>query len=141
MFGYYTEILILCWISLGVLCILVYENNRISKENKRYLYLTYILIAVSAFAEWCGVYLNGRMDVPGWLLVLAKCADYILTPAAGGVFVMQMHLHNRWQKAINTVMIANAIFQIIAIPNGWTISIDQQNHYTRGPLYPVYIGI
>ena len=141
MFGYYTSILILCWISLLVMCILVYENNRISHENKSYLYLTYVLIAVSAFSEWYGVYLDGRTDMPGWVLILVKCADYILTPAAGGVLVMQMHLHNRWQKVLNAVMIANAVFQIIAVPNGWTVSIDGQNHYTHGPLFPVYVGI
>ncbi len=141
MFGYYTSILILCWISLLVMCVLVCENNRISHENKRYLYLSYVLIAVSAFSEWYGVYLDGRIDVPGWVLIPVKCADYIFTPAAGGVLVMQMNLHNRWQKVLNAVMIANAVFQIIAVPNGWTVSIDGQNHYTHGPLFPVYVGI
>ena len=36
--------------SLGVLGLLVYENDRIRKSDKRLLYLTYALIAASALA-------------------------------------------------------------------------------------------
>lgn len=140
MFSYYTSVLILCWMALAVLCVLVHENDRISPKSKRQFYLTFFLIAVSAFAEWSGVQLDGRQDCPGWLLKAVKCADYILTPVAGRALV-QMGEKKRWGKAMNILIGANAAFEIVAVPCGWTVQIDAQNHYTHGPLYPVYFGV
>ena len=68
MYSYYTFILILCWIALGAMCILAHENDRMPRENKTLLYTTYLLVAVSAFAEWCGVQLDGRTEMPVWML-------------------------------------------------------------------------
>lgn len=141
MYSYYTFILILCWIALLAMCILAHENDRMPRENKRLLYATYLLVAVSAFAEWCGVQLDGRMDMPVFMLRLAKCADYILTPAAGGALVMQMRLQNNWQKAMNRILIANAVLQIVSVPGEWMVVIDAKNHYSHGPLFPVYLCV
>ena len=83
--------------ALGVLCILVHENGRMQKDDKKLLYITYTLVALSAIAEWTGVQLNGRDDIPEVLLLTAKTCDYILTPLAGGALVAQMHMKNIWQ--------------------------------------------
>ena len=139
--SYYTSVIILTWIGLAVLCILVMENNRIARDDKRLLYLTYALIAFSALAEWCGVLLDGRADVPVWLIRVVKCLDYILTPMAGGALVIQIHLNNRWQKAIYGTLLVNTVFQIVSAPFGWMLMIDEQNHYYHGPLFPLYMGI
>ena len=111
--SYYTSIIVLCWLALGVLSILIRENNRLSKADKRLLYLTYTLIAVSAFAEWCGVQLDGRMDVPRWLLIVIKTTDYILTPMAGGALVIQMRLKNGWRNVMLGILAFNALFQVL----------------------------
>ena len=141
MYSYYTVILILCWIALGAMCVLVHENDRILRKDKRVLYITYLLVALSAFAEWCGVQLDGRTEMPAWLLRVAKCADYILTPAAGGALVMQMRLQNNWQKVMNGVLIANAVLQLASVPGGWMLVIDAQNRYSHGPLFPLYLCV
>ena len=141
MFLYYTAILILCWITLTAMCVLVYENDRIPYNSKRLLFLTYELVAVSALAEWCGVWLDGRTDIPGWILRTAKCADYVLTPLAGGVLVMHMRMQNRWQKAMNMILIANGVLQLVSLPFGWVVVIDAQNRYSHGPLFPVYLAL
>lgn len=141
MFSYYTSILVLCWMALVTMCILVHENNRISADDKRLLFLTYALVGISAFAEWYGVLLNGRTDISPWLIRIIKCADYILTPMAGGTLVRQMRLHNRLQKAVDSILVANNILQIVSIPGGWMVFVDEQNRYSHGPLFPVYIGL
>ena len=138
--SYYTVLIILSWMSLGVLCILVHENSWIPRTDKRQFYLTYGIIALSALAEWCGLQLSGNERFPGWLLPLVKCADYALTPLAGGAIVGQMKLRDRWSKALVVVLIANAVFQIIASFNSWMIVIDDHNNYMHGPLYPIYIA-
>ena len=138
---YYSALIILSWMSLGVLCVLISENSWIPRANKGIFYLTYGLIAVSALAEWLGVQMAGRPDVPHWVLSLVKCLDYTLTPMAGGALVGQMRLKNRWLTAMFVVLAANMVFQIIAAFNGWMIVIDEANRYTHTPLYLVYVTV
>lgn len=137
--GYYTAICILTWLSLAVICILVHENGRLHKEDKRRLYVVYALIATSAFAEWAAMMLDGVESLPKWPLMLAKCADYTLTPLAGGAIVRQMGVKNRLTKVLNAVLVMNIVFQIVAITGGWTVGIDEHNHYHHGDLYVVYM--
>ena len=125
--------------ALGVLCILLWENSWIPKEDKRHFYLTYGIIALAALAEWTGIQLNGKESIPKWVLAGVKCADYVLTPLAGGALAAQMKLRNRWHTALIAVLAANTLFQIVACFNRWMIVIDDQNHYSHGPLYTVYI--
>ncbi len=133
--SYCSVLIILCWLALGVLCILVHENSWISGKDKRLFYLTYGIIALSAFAEWIGVQLSGNEAISVWVLKLVKCFDYILSPMAGGAIVAQMKLHNRWFKALIAVLAGNAVFQIIASFNDWMILVDMQHRYIHGPLY------
>ena len=139
--GFYTALIALCWMALCVLCILVRENSWIPGEDKGLFYLTYAIIALSALAECLGVHLSGNTGVPAWVLAVVKCADYILTPLAGGAIVAQMKLHDRWSKALMIVLAANAAFQLAAAFNGWMVVIDAQNRYTHGPLYMVYMAV
>lgn len=136
---YYTSIIFLSLMALLVLCVLVRENGRIRSENKNLFYLTYLLIALSALAEWAGIRLDGVESFPSWPLRAAKCADYILTPMAGGALVRQMQKRNRRYKAMIAILAANAVFQIAACFGGWTVRIDGHNHYSHGPLYGCYV--
>ena len=141
MYNYYTAICIMIWLMLLVLCILIRENGRTAEKKKRLFYLTYLLIALAALAEWVGLQLNGREDLPKAALQVVKCADYILTPMAGGALVRQMRLNNRCQKAMDWILVANTAIQLISVPAGWMVVIDAQNHYSHGPFYPLYVGI
>ena len=141
MFGYYTSVLILCGITLAAMSILVHENGRISNEDKRLMYLTYVLVAVSAFAEWCGVQLDGRADMPAWIIKAVKCADYIFTPMSGVALVLQIRFKSHPKIIMYVVIIANTILQLVSAPFGWMVEIDAQNHYSHGPLYPIYFGV
>ena len=139
--SYYTSIIILSWMALGVLCILVRENDRMRKADKRVFYLTYEMLALAALAEWLGVQLNGNSAFPVWFLKLVKCADYILTPASGGMLIFQLPDRSIWRRLMYIVLAVNAVFQILAMLNGWMLSIDAQNHYVHGPLYGLYIAV
>ena len=139
--GYYTANIALVLMALSALSILIRENHRISRQDKRLLYLTYALIAASALAEWCGVQLNGRTDLPQWMLLTAKCADYTLTPMAGGALVAQMRLRNRWMGVLMGILAANTLFQLIGAAFGWVVALDGQGHYCHGPLFGIYMGV
>ncbi len=139
--NYYTSIIVLCLAALTVMCVIIYENDRIKKADKKFFYLTYLLIALSAAAEWTGLKLDGVESLPKWLLITAKCADYILTPVAGVALIGQMHARNRWSKALTVLLAGNALFQIVSCFGGWVVHIDEHNRYSHGPLYWVYMAI
>ena len=141
MFEYYTAITVLTWISLFVLCVLVQENGRIPLETKGLFIVTNLLIAASALAEWLGVFLDGKTDLPQWPLMVAKCCDYILTPIAGGTLLSQMNLRRSLRNVLFILLAVNTVFQIVSCFFGWMFTIDSAQHYTHGPLYFIYVYV
>ena len=139
MLTYYTAITLLCLMSLGTLAVMVWENNRMSSSDKRLLHVTYALIALTTVTEWLGGWCDGRTDLPSWVLPAVKCVDFIVKPMAGGTLVAQMHLHNRWRKALISMLAFNALLQIVAAFNGWMVVVNNQGHYGHGVLYPAYL--
>ena len=105
MISYYTSIIILSLLSLGVLSILVFENGRFSKKDKTLLLITYSIVALSAISEWLGIQFSGNTSIPVWALYLVKCADYILTPIAGGALAVQLRTKSILRKLICLVLI------------------------------------
>ena len=97
--SYYTSIILICWLSLIVLCILVSENNRLSRKEKTLFYITYAIVALASLMEWLGMQFNGDMSIPTWLFRLVKCVDYILTPAAGAALIVNLKTDSIWGKA------------------------------------------
>ena len=131
--------MILCWITLAVLCILVRENEQIPQQQKKAFYMTYALIALAAFAERLGVYLDGRTELPVSLLRFVKACDYILTPMAGASFVEQMRVRQSRRNLMVGVLAFNTLFQLVSCFTGWMIVIDENHHYVHGPLYGIYV--
>ena len=138
---YYTSVSLLCWLALGVLSVLVWENDRLSSEEKQLLFIAYGLVAMASLVEWLGVQLNGNADLPRWPLLTVKCADYILTPVAGGFIVLQHRSRSVWVRLLYGTLALNTLFQLVAAPLGWMVIVDAQNRYTHGPLYMVYVAL
>lgn len=137
---YFTPLVILVWLALIVLSILVFENNRIRKERKGVLFVTYAVVALAATAEWLGLILSGNANVPNWLLRLVKFFDYVLTPVAGGIVVLQFKKDTKIvERSIFGVLIANFIFQFISLFTNWMITIDENHVYHHGSLYVIYV--
>lgn len=136
---YYTTIITVIWIALIILCMLVYDNNRMKAPRKRAFYITYVLIFWASFFEWAGIKLSGNTNVPVFLLHFVKCCDYILTPIAGASFVGQMRIRSFWIKILNGIIGFNVLFQFISLFTGWMIRIDSNHVYHHGSLYFIYI--
>ena len=136
---YYTTVIVITWMALAVLCELVRENNRMSRQARHLCYVEFGLIAAAALAEWCGIALDGASSFPAWPLLLAKWADYVLTPLAGGMIAYQLRLRNRWEKVLIALLVFNTCFQTIAFATGNMIAVDEHNHYTHMDLHVVYV--
>ncbi|MBO4472449.1 MAG: histidine kinase [Clostridia bacterium] len=136
---YYNYIIILTWAALVLLCVLTFENARMTGKEKRSLYLTYLVVALAAMAECIGLWFNGDPTKPTWLLRMVKTFDYILTPIAGGALAAQLHQKTVLRKIMQGVLVVNVIFQIVAAFTGWMLVVDAENHYSHGPAYIAYI--
>ena len=136
---YYTPMMILVGLALIALCILVKDNDRITRKQKTVLYFTYAIVALAAFAEWLGVQLNGNMNFPPWVLMSVKLFDYLLTPIVGGAIILQFNTKSIWGKVVFALIAVNTVFQIVSYFTGWILVIDGENHYSHGPAYIVYI--
>lgn len=141
MFSYYTVITLITLAALMVLCVLVHDNNRITKKQKSSFYLTYLLIGLAAAAEWAGIQMNGNTAVSRWVILAVKCADYILTPMAGGALVRQLGVKNHGFRVMNGILIGNTVFQIVAVFFDWMTVLNGNNSYSHGPLYFIYIAV
>ncbi len=139
--SYYTSVIIMTLLALVVLSILISENDRITFQKKQLFIYTNILIAAAAIAEWVGVHISGNADIPKGVLAAVKAVDYILTPMSGGALIALMQKPNTKNWQLRWLFIGNAIFQVIAAFQGWMVVIDDQNHYTHGPLYPAYMAL
>ncbi|MBQ7499529.1 MAG: GGDEF domain-containing protein [Clostridia bacterium] len=150
MYDYYTAVCIVSWLGLAILCILVNENGRIPKKSKRVYYFTYVLIAAAQLAEWLAIRLNGNTDIPIAAIGALKCADFILTPVACGMFALQLRMRNGASRVLVGLLIFNAAAQIPLAFTDLMIKIDpvthsfidpQTNKELSGSLYPAYIAL
>lgn len=137
--SFYSSIIFISWLSLVVLSILVWENNRLTKKEKVSFYLTYALVGVAAMMEWLGVQFNGDVATPVWMIRTFKCADYILTPIAGAALITNLKSKSIWRKLIVGILAVNTVFQLISAFTGWMLTVDTHHYYSHGKLYPVYM--
>ena len=139
--NYYSINIILTWVTLIILSVLVRENDRIARRDAASYYLTYGVIALAALAEWLGLRFNGDPSIPVWALQAVKCADYILTPLAGGALIAQLHRRSIFRVLIQGILAVNTAFQLAAVFAGWMITVDEQHFYSHGPLYEIYVAL
>ena len=135
---YYSAVTVVTLLALGILSILISENDRISREKIRLFIAANVLIGLAAVAEYLGVYISGKADLPKCLLAAVKAVDYTLTPMTGGALIVLMQKPRTRNRLLPCLFIGNAVMQAISAFQGWMVVIDDQNHYTHGPLYPVY---
>ena len=138
MLNYYTSVIIITLLALAVLSVLISENARIPYEKKRLFIATNILIAMAAAAECAGMHINGKENIPSWVLAAVKAVDYTLTPMTGGALIALMQKEHAKKQLLPFLFIGNAVFQIVAAFRGGMIVIDAHHYYEHGPLYPIY---
>lgn len=137
--NYYTSVIIMILLALWVFSILILENDRIPKQKKQIFIMTNVLIAFAALAECGGVHMSGKEWIPRGCLAAIKAMDYTLTPMTGGALIMLMQKPNTKNRWIWAILAFNGLLQVVSAFNGWMVVIDDQNHYTHGPLYPLYM--
>lgn len=112
--NYYTSVIVIILLALGVLSVLISENNRISRSKKQHFLITNLLIALAAIAECAGVHISGNPSVPAWLLASVKAVDYTLTPLTGCALITLMQKPNTKNSVIPWLFVGNTVFQALS---------------------------
>ncbi len=141
MIEFYTAVVIIECLALGVLGALVWDNRQLSKAEKARFSLTYAVLCLAAIAEWLAIFLNGSDESLRGLHIASKCLDYILSPMVAVFFVRQVAQLKKLEPFFGGILGANAILQIISCFTGWTFYIDANGVYQHGFLHPIYIGV
>lgn len=135
---YYSFINIITLMSLAVMALFVFENDRLERRDKRNFSLTFLAIALAMCAEWGGIFLNRGPDWSIGLHKIVKCLDYTLTPAAAPFLLYVVLKDRRFKKFLYILMLANTALQVASIFTGWTFYVDEANIYHHGPAYILY---
>lgn len=138
--NYYNTIMLLTGAILIILSVLVHENARLSKTEKQHYYISYIIVAMAAISEWCGLYFSGKTQYNVFLIYIFKFMDYIFTPSSGAALIWNIQSNKTLKKIVLLILGANIVFQAICLLNGGVFYVDVNNIYHHGPLYPVYIA-
>ncbi len=141
MTGLYTAILIVECLTLAILCVMVWHNQQLTKNEKFRFTMTYIFLSLSAFFEWLALYLNGSDSSLRWLHITAKCLDYVVTPAVAFFFVRQVAQLKRTEPFFLVLLGLNLILQVVSCFTHWTFYIDDNGVYQHGFLHPIYVGV
>ena len=125
---------ILSLLSLGIL---IKENNRLKKEMKNRFYRCFVVLAIACIAGWASLLMNEHSQNYVLLHAFVKSLDYIFFPYVC-VTVADMVNYTKHRKIIMTVIIANAIFELLSIFTKWSFFIDSNYIYAAGPYHFVY---
>lgn len=137
----YASLILFSCSALIIMMVLIYENARMRPATKKRLYLTYSTIILASLTEAAAIFLNGA---PAWtrnLHLAIKGLDYTLTPLVGFMFVRQIQRDKKWSKILLSLLIANALLQVVSFFTGWTYFVDAENYYHHGPLYGIFAFI
>lgn len=137
----YTAEIIMIIMAMSEMLILVHENARMEKETKNSLYLLHLLVICSACMEWCGFALDGAPESLRWLHHLVKAADFSISPFIGYTFIRLLTPNGTWKKVSSVISFSDVALQFIGMFTGWFAAIDENNIYSEGPLYFIYMFI
>lgn len=137
----YTAVIALIILAMSEMLALVHENARMEPETKKYLYILHFLVICSATAEWLGFLLNRAPMSLYWLHKIVKAWDFSTSPFIAYAFIHLLTPEGKWTKISGILSYSNVVLQIIGIFTGSFAYIDDNNYYSEGPLYFIYMFI
>lgn len=115
----------------------VHNNASLSDSEKRWFILTFLAIAVAAAADCIG----GRLDEipsPPALHAFVKFVEFCVLPFIPALLAFACS-NFKTARIVGIVLVAQVVFEIVMLPFGGVIVIDDQGIYHRGNLYLIYV--
>ncbi len=126
---------IFCMLSIQ-LCI--FNSTTLNKRQKRFFYMFFSTIIVSAFCEWLGLYLQGTGPSTRLLHIVVKCIELSLAPSI--CFWFSWVIEKKHQKFVWAYLIVHALIEILSGIFGFVYCVDEYSNYIHGEFYWIYVA-
>ena len=134
----YTVTIIICVLSMIILAIDVGKNTILSKGDIKWFRITFILAALGAACEYCGVLSDKTNFFPPKLHWFITFIEFCVSPYLGICLARSSGMKHSI-KTMLILMTINVVVEIISLFTGIVFYIDSNGIFHRGPAYWTYL--
>ena len=134
----YTVTIIICLLSMLTLAIDVGKNTILNKSDIKWFRLSFILAAIGAACEYCGVLFDKTGCAPQKIHWFITYIEFSISPYLAICLARSCGM-KRAIKPMAAIMFINVIIQTISLSNGIIFSVNTLSEFERGPYYWIYI--
>ncbi len=134
----YTVTIIICILSMIALAIDVGKNTILNKSDIKWFRISFILAAVGAACEYCGVLFDKTGCAPQKIHWFITYIEFCISPYLAICLARSCGM-KRTIKPMSIVMLVNVILQTISLIDGKIFSIDENSIFQRGNEYWLYL--
>ena len=131
------DIFVLCF-----MCVLTRLSESLNKKQKRGFLFAFGLIALISLLEVVTLKVDGLPKKFRWLNIVSNYLGFGLMPSVCIclVYVLDKKTKLRWEFKLAILSeIVYLLILAISIPSGLVFSVSQENIYSRGPYFIIYI--
>ena len=134
----YTVTIIICILSMIALAIDVGKNTILNKSDIKWFRISFILAALGAVCEYCGVLFDKTGCAPQKIHWFVTYIEFCISPYLSICLARSCGM-KRTIKPMTIIMFVNVVLQTISLVNGKIFSIDQNSGFQRGDEYWLYL--
>ena len=134
----YTVTIIICVLSMIILAIDVGKNSILNKEDIKWFRITFILAAIGACCEYCGVLADKTNIFPQKVHWFITFSEFCISPYLG-ICLARSSGMKRTVNFMLLVMTLNVVLEVISLFTGIIFYIDETSQFHRGGAYWTYL--
>ena len=137
MFRYYTVLMFISILSMLCIQLCVSKSGTLNRTRKQLFHHLFSIIAIAAFCEWLGVFLQGRGPSTRVLHIVVKALELSLAPFIS-VWIARI-IESRRDCYVYVLLILHALLECLSGVFGFIYQVDMQSNYTHGQFYWIYV--
>lgn len=137
MFRYYTVIIFISIVAMSIIQVSISKSWTLTRKKKTLFHLLFSAIAISAFCEWMGVYLQGSGSSTRILHILVKAVELSVAPFIG-VLIASV-IEEKRKRLVWIILGVHAVVEWISGIGGFIYYVDTDSRYGHGEFYWIYI--
>lgn len=138
---YYSAIVFITLVALGVIMVHLKDNETISRRVKKEIFIIAGLIFIGCVCEFFGLYLNGTSSKFSTIHGIIKAIELTIAPVIPILYTKIVGLKNaniKKQVIILICLIINGICEFISVFTPFIFWIDENNIYRHAFFYSFY---
>ena len=134
----YTVTIIVCVLSMIILAIDVGKNTILSKSDIKWFRITFILAALGACLEYCGVIADKIHFLPPRVHWFVTFLEFSISPYLAISLARSSGMKHKI-KPMFILLGVNVLIEIISLFTGIVFYVDSDGMFHRGPAYWTYL--